>query len=496
MALNTLFRYFKVDSQEFLFQFQSHPNFPTALAFSDTLNFLGIKNDAYQLEKEYWGELPEEFITIYKNSFALIKKEEKRYKVFGENILDVSEEELFANTKDFVLLFEKQETRKAEKNNFSLYLYLLLGFAVLYSFLQFSPIFAVFNILSALGIYISLQIFNQKFGQESVVLNKICGSVATNTSSSGCSKIIGEDKLKIFGLKLSDFSLVYFVGVLLLGLFLPIISFVLLVLATASIAVIAYSLYVQLFVEKTFCKVCFLIISILLAQIAISYFYFKNSSFEISTLLLSVFAFSTILFSTFFINKLYTEKEEFKKLYGKNLRFKRNYQIFKRELLQKEKINFDNRTEFFFKPDNAQLHIDLVSNPYCGFCKDAHEILEKILEKYSTQISAQIRFNFFEEEGEYEALLQIFKNQFDNESAKSFLNILSDWFESRDFDKISKNKIDNIDLSNIIAIAEENKANSLTFTPVILINGYQFPENYDREDIFYFIDDLLEEEEI
>ena len=231
-----------------------------------------------------------------------------------------------------------------------------------------------------------------------------------------------------------------------------------------------------------------------MTQIAISYFYFKESSLEISTLLLSVLAFLTILFSTVFINKLYTEKEEIKKLYGKNLRFKRNYQIFKRELQQKEKVNFQNRSEFLIKPENAQLHLDLISNPYCGFCKNAHEILEKILEKFPTQISAQIRFNYFDDDNEeYTQLLKVFKNEFSN-NQKGFLNLLSDWFQNRNFGKISENNIENVNIANIIKIAEENKVNSLTFTPILLINGYQFPDNYDREDIFYFIDDLLEEE--
>jgi hypothetical protein len=63
-----------LDKQEFSFQFQSHPNYSSALAFSDTLNFLGVKNNAYELEKEFWDELPEEFITIYDNNFALVKK--------------------------------------------------------------------------------------------------------------------------------------------------------------------------------------------------------------------------------------------------------------------------------------------------------------------------------------------------------------------------------------------------------------------------------------
>ena len=62
--MNTFFTKLDISKNEFNFQFQSHPNYPSALAFSDTLNFLGVKNDAYELEKEYWGELPSEFIVI------------------------------------------------------------------------------------------------------------------------------------------------------------------------------------------------------------------------------------------------------------------------------------------------------------------------------------------------------------------------------------------------------------------------------------------------
>ncbi len=48
-----IFKILEIQDKEFFFQFQSHPAYPSALAFSDTLNFLGVKNDAYELEKEY-----------------------------------------------------------------------------------------------------------------------------------------------------------------------------------------------------------------------------------------------------------------------------------------------------------------------------------------------------------------------------------------------------------------------------------------------------------
>ena len=60
ITIDELLKYLNLDIDEFLFQFQSHPNYPSALAISDTLNFLGIENSAYELDKEYWSEIPNE----------------------------------------------------------------------------------------------------------------------------------------------------------------------------------------------------------------------------------------------------------------------------------------------------------------------------------------------------------------------------------------------------------------------------------------------------
>src|SRR5690349_20579776 len=84
MIFDKLINYLKLDKQEFTFQFNSHPNYPSALAFSDTLNFMGVKNDAYELDKEYWDELPEEFIAIVDNAFSLVKKSGSNYSVYSE----------------------------------------------------------------------------------------------------------------------------------------------------------------------------------------------------------------------------------------------------------------------------------------------------------------------------------------------------------------------------------------------------------------------------
>ena len=62
-----LFQYLKkeniaIDSNEFLLQVESHADYPSLLAISDTLHFLNIENLATQLDFEHINHLPQNFI--------------------------------------------------------------------------------------------------------------------------------------------------------------------------------------------------------------------------------------------------------------------------------------------------------------------------------------------------------------------------------------------------------------------------------------------------
>lgn len=501
MLLDKLINYLKLDKQEFLFQFNSHPNYPSALAFSDTLNFMGVRNDAYELDKEYWDELPEEFIAIVDNSFSLVKKTGNNYAVYSDKAKTLNREELYKSSTDFVLLFEK--TNHAESKpiiSFRPFVYAILAIFTIYTLLNHTWYEALFNILSLAGVYISLEIFNQKFGNSSAVIGSICGDTSANPTTNSCHKIIIQDKTSILGLKFSDFSLIYFIGLSVLGLFLPDTAFIIKGFTFVSVLAIAYSLYIQGFVEKTFCRVCLLIISILAAQLAIGILFFKNLFFAPQLLLLTlalwIISFAVVLY----LSNILEEKETLQKSNAKNLRFKRNYELFKAQLLENEKINFSDHTTFSLGNKNAKLHIAIVSNPYCGFCKDAHRIIEELMEKYPNDISVQMRFNYSPDRADekYTRLLSDFMHIYKNRPEEEFLKTVDTWFESKDENKIRQvagNLSGFEDLSPLTRMSAENISAGLSFTPVFIINGHQFPDKYDREDIYYFIDELLEDEE-
>jgi uncharacterized membrane protein len=491
----------KISKEEFQFQFQSHPNYPSALSFSDTLTFLGIKNDAYEVEKENWSDLPKQFITFYENNFAYVEKHNNEYFVYNNKKEKVSRDKLYSGSSDFVILFEKNEEIKGiEKINYKLIIYSFIVLASFYSAFQHTFHLFLFNMLSTIGIYISLEIFNRKFGKESIVINSICnGSKNVSESQNDCNKIFNSDKINFFGLKLSDFSLIYFLGIFSLGLIIPNSDSILKIISYLSISVILYSIFIQSFVEKTFCKLCLIIILILTVQIIISFLFFDNN-IDYKLLFISVIFFSILFFLIEYINNILTEKEKYYKVSLKNIKFKKNYDIFKRELQEK---HFDFHVEndvFWFGKAEAILNISLVTNPFCGYCKEAHIILEKLINKYP-EISFQIRFNYFQElaDEKFTLIISAFKNIYDIEGEESLLKAIEIWYENSSFEYFQKRYdrfFNPTDLSKIISLANDNKNSKLTFTPVFLINDYQFPDKYEREDIFYFIDELLEDEQI
>jgi hypothetical protein len=144
--MDLFYRKLKISKQEFLFQFQSHSNYPTALAFSDTLSFLGIKNEAYEIKKEFWHELPKQFITVYNNNFSLVEKINNEYLLFTDKKQNVSQEELFKNSGDIVFIFEETESVNQKNNlNYKYFSILLIVFSLLISF------FSLFFKKSGLG---------------------------------------------------------------------------------------------------------------------------------------------------------------------------------------------------------------------------------------------------------------------------------------------------------------------------------------------------------
>lgn len=502
---------YKINVKKFNEYFLSHPDYPSLAAIENTLDTFQIENVVSQFKNEDFEDLPEVFISAMKTNpsdLVLIIKKDSEVQVTSSNkksikiqidlflkqwtgIVVAIEKNIGDNNFDFITATSsKKKIERIQKFMFFGGIVLVLGFA----FWKSSIPEITYVLISLIGLYYCIEIYKNQHGKKSDIIDKVCSD--DKKEKSPCQKIMQSDSIDILGLKLSDIGLYYFITIVVFSLFLRNTQFLIIVLSILSLPVIAYSLYIQIIKERKLCKVCLILIAILLVQSGISLLNFNyHFSSEVFLLSLIYFFFTFPIF--IFVNRIINKNTKLENENAINLRFKRNYDIFKRELLTTPKISLGHQNLFFLGNKDAKIHITLISNLDCRFCGEAHGTLKEIYAKNSNDISLQVRFNFADKEIS-EQNRNIFKilNHYYSVSEAHFLDALAFWYKGRDYDSFIKRfgSFNNQNIDLIQVINQENILNGLNFTPAFLVNGYIYPKIYEKEDILYFIQDLIDDE--
>lgn len=501
-----------IDKSEFLFQIQSHPDYPSLLSIADALSFLGIHNGAIRVFFTELELLPNNFITLLREKdttpqlYFVEKKEESYFITKNKKRVEITKSLLQPRWQEIVLIIEKSETEIAKpKNNQFLSMVSMFGLILfVLTIQQFETLFStkVFFILPLLGFLFSSAVLKDLFGTKSELLNQFCNI----TSSTSCSTVVGSKKWKIFELvNFSDLSIVFF-SFQIIGLFLFILignSNVFLslqeILLFFAIPVVFASLYFQKFVENKWCPICLLIIVIILLEL----FYLKvlvsvSFSFDLKTILLFGFVFIAVSLLWLNLKIIFTQNKELKEFQLKSNRFQRNYEVFKNSLLAKEKVELL-KSPIILGNKDSKLIISIVTHPFCGYCKEAHEVLEKIIEKYGESLQVQIVFKV-DIDNDNEKNKQFFRTLiaiYTETGSDKFRVALSNWFETKDIDSWLQKHQATINIENVDTILKTQNnwcyKENINFTPAIFINGYQYPDAYERENLEFFIIELIED---
>lgn len=505
----------KIDKEEFQFQVETHPDYPSLLAFADAFSFFKIPNIAAKVFVDQIENLPNSFVVVLKEDgkedyLAHVIEKNGQYQFKYEKQkkkLNITELKQYWN--DVVFLAEKPENFDVTKLNSNyvmtimLCIFALVFLGIIYSF---SPsLFSVlFGTISLIGTFLSVEALKTELGIESKVSKNMCNIIA----NADCSQVINSDKNKwLKSFKISNIS-IWFFGSQLLSLLLfsvygaieTYFSFLFFVLVLAM-PMTLYSIYFQYKVEKKWCPVCLSIIVLVYLQLsllAINHRFFYV--FNLKNDALFIFCFLVIAFSVYMIKPLLLNVKNLKENNIKNLRFKRNYTIFKDNLLKEEQQFFENEN-LILGNSKANLKISIVTSPLCNYCREAHEILHNILRKNYENLCISIRFNYVDRADEatqklFFRLIEIHQKKGDFE----FLEALSFWFINKNIKQWLSNFGEPMNSeqtkTQLQLIAKENESKNLNFTPNIFINQYKFPDLYERKDMEYFVTDLIEDNEL
>ena len=503
----------KVNQEELRLQLFGHPTYPSLNSLTGVLDHFKIPNMALEVPKseENIQYLPESFIAHINKpsgeSFALIWKDNDGLMCTenGKNIEFIDSNHFLDIWSGIILGIDAEEYEVPPKK-FNLKQFLIIISPIVLILFFFSLNQNVYQNLhfglSLLGIYVCGLIFQHELGKSSPILDKICSGESKKLS---CSDVMNSKGGKIFGaVKLSDLGMIYFLVTVILSIAISLKgdNFTLLYqMSLIALPFTIYSLYYQNFIVKKWCLLCLTTVGILILQAGISYLNYNQLGylqFPYTKIPLLLFVLYLTVTSWFYISEKIGKNKSLLDLQINYNKFKRNFEIFNTLFSEKPRINtkIHQLDEITFGKANSLLEIVIITNPLCGFCKNAHKIIHQTL-NYTNEVRIIVRFNLSNHKDRMDTqiatrLLEIFRSKGESACLKAMDDAYNNltpqkWIETY-------GKCNNI---NIYDVLEKEKEwcteNQIHFTPAVYLNGKEYPTEYDFEDLQYFIDPLLEE---
>lgn len=498
---------------------KKHPDYPSLLSISDTLDSLHIQNAALKLQPEQFKELEAPFIAhLHSNDgeFVLVTSLNKDYVSFS----DGSDKENKVAYNDFyylwsgiVLIVEATEQsgekdylqkRKQEILN-SLRVpttILIISILALVCILQkgftnWSEY--VFILTKFSGLTISIFLLIVQLGIVNTFVNNFC-----EIGKKGkCNNVLNSSSSKLFSwLSWSEIGLLYFSGSLLAILMLPVNHWFLLKISNMlALPYTIWSVYYQARVIKSWCVLCLVTQILLWVEFIVNYPFTFDKGLVINEIVVFIQAFSIPAVIWIFIKPLIIQAKKLDTTLQALQKFKNNPLLFQASLANQKEVSLPSISgiqPIHLGNPGANNTILMVSNPFCKPCAKAHEDLEKII-KDNPHIKVEIVvLTCGDTDGKRLDVAQHLLAL--QASSNKTANALVDWY-AEGINNIEswkkKYPITEVEPQYFIEMAKAHCdwcffAN-ITATPTFFINGFEKPSIYELSDIVQLLSTVQKE---
>lgn len=494
---------------------EAHPFFPSLLSVSDFLTEFGIENTTFQIDKEQYNstKLPFPFIAYFpdnEGAFLLVQEiRDGQVSVSGKTLQNVNiDENDFLKFWTGIALYAEANEISGEQNfrpNKIKYMlkqsilpccviFALTICTLIFSLRDFFWPHLILLIFKIIGIVISILLLIQSINAESAIIKRICG-VGKNRN---CNSLITSKAAKITSwLNWSEIGFFYFLGSFFLFLIFPASIVILFWLNLLALPFTLFSLTYQ-YKKKTWCILCCIVQALIWSEFILlettrylnphNFKFWKHDIFYYSPCFIA----PVLLWSL--LKPLLVKTALLKSIQRQLNHFKYNSDLFDQILKQKSFHIVNN--DLFPVPigiPDAEIEITIISNPFCGPCKEIHPFVMELL-SFRNNIQVNIIFATNDEEDDQPTKVarhMIALNLSDDKSHAK--KALDDWYTN------NYNNYENWATKYPVTITDQVKKASahqkkwcktseIDFTPTILINGYKLPEPYVFEDIKYLID--------
>ncbi len=485
--------------------FTSHPNYPSLYAATDTLTLIGVDNVAAKIPQDQFLDLPDSFLSIYKDELILIEKTPKEVMISKDNgtteklSIDIFLKDwngvIVAISKNEVIHSFDRKSFKKEILFFALTLFFIMS-GIVNNNLNLITVIG-FTILM-IGLFLSVLIVKEKYEEESD--NSFTSKICSFNEKMSCNNVIKSNQTKFFkSLDFSDLPIVFFSTAITLSIINPNFIAVVGFLCLLSIPIVVYSIWIQKVVLKKWCLLCLSISVVITTTTFFSLDFISNPNWKSLFYLIVVLSAVSSVWLNY--RNLLKSNSDLNENNNQLLSFKRNPTVF--NLLSKP-IQFKEVFHSFQKVDYGStsnaIHLSIILSPSCGHCHKAFEDALELLSNYPDKFKLSIFFNVNPENYNnpylniaYNIVQIINKNS--NDIAKDALH---DWHIKRMsqeqwMEKWNQGDIETSVIKELQLQFNWCQDNGFNYTPVKLVNDNFYPHEYTISELRYFASHLEEE---
>ncbi|WP_180327405.1 vitamin K epoxide reductase family protein [Labilibaculum manganireducens] len=514
----------KVNSKTIEDSLENHPEWPSLLSISDSLNMWKVKNAAVHISREEIGSISPPFLTYVNDKghpviVASVNDKKVEFYANGKNRTESIEKNNFLSVWTGVCLLVETTVSSGEEGykqiklrNLVQVLLPIIFLVVLFtaSFYSINQKMANLDLLLSnvvylqyfvlvIGVVISSELMKYEFRTHNYFWDKVCSAFGNGN----CKSVITSKASKLFGiLNWSEIGWTYFLGgivtLVFVGNSIKNALIAVLFINVLALPYVIFSICYQAFIVKKWCVLCLLIQSLLVigginALINYQSFFLFNFSSLFFVKILGAYLSSLLLWLS--LKPFVIHLNEANSIKLELRRFKYNPDIFQSLLIKQKQIEEPGEdVGILLGNKNATNTLIKVCNPYCQPCSQSHPKIEKLLSK---NIDLKIRIIYTtpnrKENPAFLPTFHIMVLMSQCKTDRGKFKILKDWYQISDlsYDRFAqkyplKEELLNVDVG--VDIMDEWCINTqIQYTPTYFFNGYQLPFIYDIDNLHYIM---------
>ncbi len=504
----------KVSHTTIVQNLQDHPEYPSLLSISDSLNEWGVTNQAYKIDLAEFD--PED---LYFPFIAHIPENGGRYllitKIEGNQVYfsDEKSDNQQILLEDFLKRWQgialhgtpnaiNGEQRYADNRIKELLQAAIIPLAILsfialivlnFSGQSFNLSALLLSLIKVAGVGVSILLLMQSLNANNPFIANLCTLGGGNND---CNAILKSDAAKLTSwLSWSEVGFFYFTGSLLALLLLPVsLPF----LAWLNVLALPYTLYSigYQYKHKNWCVFCCVVQVLLMLEFVVN-LSFSNlqvaASLNVQGMIILILAFLIPVLIWAFLKPFFLKSAQLSPVKQQLKQFKYNGDLFMQALKNQPRYAVsDDLMPIMLGNKEADTVITMVSNPFCGPCAKTHQILDEWL-KYKDDFLVKVIFTSSDSPDDPKTKVSRHLSALSKLNDRTLLEqSLNDWYNA-----VNKNyevwaaKYP-IQVNEEFSIVTERQKKwcrvaDIQHTPTILVNGYKLPEPYKLEDIKYLM---------